>query len=135
MSKKHVRRKKSKIKFYEAPAKSRASYFFASFFITLSLLLTGLGLIVVNINSKQLGFGEDLQVFSVSCDEKQYDVSVIGSSFSVDKFYVDSAADYINRSYLTKLQNEPEPFCFFDNVLERIVSAEYELLSEYCPAT
>jgi|GEM_PF-2845550 len=126
-------RKKTRVKYYEAPPKSRAAYFFASFFITAFFLLSIIGLYIVNKNSMHVGFGMDVQAFSISATSTRYEVSVVGKRFSVDKNSIAAAHSVIERLKTIKLESEPEPFYFFDVLKEGIKASEFELLKYYDP--
>lgn len=127
------KRKKARIKYYEAPPKSRAAYFFASFFTTLFFLLSVIGLYIVNKNSMRVGFGMDVQTFSISNTSSGYEVSVAGERFSIDKNYIDAAYSVIGRLRAVKLENEPEPLYFFDVLKEGVKTSAFELMKYYDP--
>lgn len=133
MKEKLRKKKKSKVKYYSAPPKKRVSYFFTSFFITLSLLLTLTGLFIANRNSIQVGFGKDVQVFSFSKSGNSYDLNLGGETLSVDKSGVDETLKIIAKIKTVKLANEPEPLYFIDTVRAAALSLEHELLNEYGP--
>lgn len=91
------------------------------------------GIYVVNKNSKQVGFGEDVQVLSIVKTAKQYDITVAGKTFSVDRKCGDGLINLLGCINCGRIKNEPEPFYFIDAASGQIADLEFKILSKYDP--
>lgn len=131
MHRDQVKKRKPKVIYYAAPAKSRASYFFASFFLTLAVALLAVGLVVADRNSQRLGWGQDVEVFAVTNSGSQIGVTVMGNTFTCKTIDTDAVRIVLSKIRLIEISFEPEPLQFAEIVGKRLALFEQELLS-YC---
>lgn len=129
--------KKRAKRYLPAPPKSSSSYFFTSFILTLALCLSAVGFIVVDKNSQKMGWGHDLQVFSVISGSDKVGFTFMDNDFFVDaeRFYdVKNTFDEVFSKAKTCYNSiEPEPV-YFSRVIYRWCYQEVaQLLEAYGP--
>lgn len=132
MRSKSTKKRKPKVIYYPAPAKGRASYFFTSFFLTIAVVLCGIGLLVADRNSQRLGWGRDIEVFSVTDTGKdkgkQIDVTVMGNNFTIDTAYLNDAQAVLKKAGLVQQYIEPVPLQFAEIAATKLCILEQEIL-------
>lgn len=100
MKKKKETKSRSRPKHYlTAPPKSRFSYFLVSFVLSLALLGSLASVLVVDKNSRMVGWSEQRVELAFSNTAKSLEITVAGHSLAVDKKPV-----YLIGSFLGKLQ-------------------------------
>jgi hypothetical protein len=134
MRSKSTKKRKARVIYYTAPAKSRASYFFASFFLTLAVSFSAIGFAVAGRNSQRLGWGQDAEVFAVISNGTQVGFTFMDSSYTIDTVYTDYAKDVIGKVKTAYVYLEPEPLRLAEIIRERIYSLEQDFLS-HCEFT
>ena len=67
------------------PAKKRRSavYFFTAFFLTLAVFACGAGFLVVDRNTRRIGYSNEGVTLAMSSTDKQLDLTILGHSVSV----------------------------------------------------
>jgi hypothetical protein len=124
-----IKKKKRKIKYYEAPAKSRASYFFTAFFLTFALIVFAIGFFIADRNSQRLGWGQDSQVFAVTNSGNNIGVTVMGNDYTIDTGCLNGAKAALGKAGQVEAYLEPEPVRLAEIALRQLHSYEEELLS------
>ena len=126
-----VKKRKPKVIYYAAPAKSRASYFLASFFLTLTVALLAVGLVIADRNSQRLGWGQDVEVFAVTNSGNQISFTFMGNAFTCKPVNTDAVQTVLNKIRPAVISFEPEPLQFVEIVGNRLAALEQKLLL-YC---
>lgn len=128
---KSAKKRKNHIKYYSAPLRSRTSYFFTSFFLTLAVLGAVISFAVADGNSRRLGFNEASEVFAVSNTDNNVDVTLLGNNFTIYKSQInsfDSVLGKINQMYISF---EPEPVQLLEMTAAKL-KPQAEKLIGYC---
>jgi hypothetical protein len=132
MAKKTARRK-PRVKVYPAPRKSAASYFFASFFLTLTVALCGAGFLIAYDHSVSVGSGRSVTAFAVSQKGGLIDFTVAGNSFFVNTVSFDEAQIVFKKIRMVGTGFEPAPVGLAKLVTARFDVFEEKLLARYDP--
>lgn len=128
---KSPKKRKPKVVYYPAPSKSRAAYFFASFFLTLTVVASAVGFAFADSNSQRLGWGRDIEVFAVIDSGSDVGFSVMGSSFTVSTADIDSAKAFAEKLIQSRVYLLPEPVQFAEIAGNKLYTLEIHLLSYF----
>lgn len=110
----HSKAEKRKVKKYStAPPKSSVSYFLTSFILTLVLCFSAAGFVIANRNSQKMGWGNNIQVFSVISGTEQVGFTFMDNSYTVDSAIIRDTKNTVD-NVLNKVRVgygflEPEP--------------------------
>lgn len=80
--------KRKESRYVPAPPRSPAAYFWTSFILTLAFCLSAAGFIIVDKNSQKMGWGHDMQVFTVVTGGERLGFTFMDKTFAVDTAYV-----------------------------------------------
>lgn len=120
--------KKSKIK--PAPAKRHHSVacFFTSFFITLAVFGTVAGVIIVDSNTRHIGWNTDSTALAFSSQSKRLNLTVFGGSYVIDFGAMQKAAAVYGKARDSFSRIAPAPGRFCGELLQL---ADTEVLNLY----
>jgi hypothetical protein len=121
------------VKVYPAPPKNPASYFFASFFLTLTAALCGAGLFVAYDHSVHVGSGRSVAVFALSQSGGRFDVTLAGNSFFIDTASLNKAQAALEKLRKAGSSLKPAPLQLAEFASARLDLLEEKLLSQYGP--
>lgn len=130
---KKIKKRSPRVKIYPAPRKSAASYFFTSFFLTLTVMLCGAGFLIAYDHSLSVGTGRSVTAFAVSQAGQKLDITVAGNSFLVNTATLDSVQAMQIKLRLAASALEPAPVGFARLVTAQLDLLEEKLLARYGP--
>lgn len=125
---------KKKKKYKNAPPKSAAAKFFTSFFLTLTILLSLLGFCAAYANSENLGWGRDCTVFKVINDGDNLGVTVMNSSYFLDKNVYNTSENILNKTKLFCRYLEPAPVRLLSRAVLKGTEYGFDYLKDYLPS-
>lgn len=123
------RKRKNHIKYYSAPERSRASYFFTSFFLTLSVLAALISFAVADGNSRRLGFNQSSEVFAVSDSKNDVGVTLLGKNFEIDKNGINSFGSVLVKVKQAYISFEPEPVQLIETTFAKLEPEAEKLIA------
>lgn len=95
MKKSRNKKSSAKVKKYSnAPGKGRFAYFLASFILSISFVLFLGGVLIVDKNTRMVGWDENRTELALASTAKSFKLTVAGDSFSIDKRPFLAAGDF-----------------------------------------
>lgn len=124
----HAKKRKNHIKYYPAPERSRASYFFTSFFLTLAVLGAVISFAVADGNSRKLGWNQDSEVFAVSNSKNDVGITLLGRNFVFKKLGINSFDADFEKGKQIYTDLEPEPVKLLQMTVSKLENEAEKLI-------
>lgn len=98
-------------------SKRRISYFLTSFVLTLAIAGTVASVIIVDQNSRNIGWSDQKATLAFSPNNKKMDFSIAGGNFNIDLTYFSKAQEIINKFQISYNLIKPVPNKLMDEVI------------------
>jgi hypothetical protein len=108
----------------------RISYFFTSFALTLAIAGTVAGIIIVDQNSRNIGWSDQKASLAFSSNNKKMDFSIAGGNYKVDLTYFDTAQEIINKYQTSYNLIKPVPNKLIDEAIMFLEPKMAEIFSK-----
>jgi hypothetical protein len=95
----------------------KLTYFFTSFILTLAVVGTAVSIIVVDQNSRKIGWRDQKAVLAFSSNNNRMDFSIAGSNLNLDLTLFNKAQEIRTSLKTSYNQIKPVPNKFYDEVV------------------